>query len=364
MSHFIHTLLADRIAAVVNEALRSFLNDVKEDINCIKSDLANLTVVVNEIVQDLEEHKNNPGSVVHSSLPQYNVDCCSEDVTVLGKNIDVLRFKMNVKNMRINRAFASLDSKVVSMNMSLESDFDFMKREMLRVNETVSVKVKQIHSNISSIDTRINDGFSLLESKLDTIIFSELAILDTRVSGLNDAVRGNLNDVKAELRNVSEATHAMSNKINKYEMNATTNGWRQVVNFDMMDPNSNCPPGWQLTGYSKRSCGRVNTSRMSCDSVFFPVSSGPYNQVFGRIKAYAWERPMAFYLTGRETIDSVYFCGVAVMHGNPRQHIWTFAAGGLENITYHYLSSPCDTNRIDTTPAPLFVGEDYFCESG
>ena len=63
---------------------------------------------------------------------------------------------------------------------------------MLRVNETVSVKVKQIHSNISSIDTRMNDGFSLLESKLDTIIFSELAILDTRVSGLNDAVRGNL----------------------------------------------------------------------------------------------------------------------------------------------------------------------------
>ncbi|CAI8008183.1 hypothetical protein GBAR_LOCUS5632 [Geodia barretti] len=27
---------ADRIAAVVNEALRSFLNDVQEDINCIK----------------------------------------------------------------------------------------------------------------------------------------------------------------------------------------------------------------------------------------------------------------------------------------------------------------------------------------
>ena len=170
--------------------------------------------------------------------------------------------------------------------------------------------------------------------------------------------------MKAELRNVSEATHAMSNKINKYEMNATTNGWRQVVNFDMTDPNSNCPPGWQLTGYSKRSCGRVNTSRMSCDSVIFPVSGGPYNQVWGRIKAYAWGRPMAFYLTGRETIDSVYFCGVAVMHGNPRQHIWTFAAGGLENITYHYLSSPCDTNRIDTTLAPLFVGEDYFCESG
>ena len=351
----------------MNEALRSFFSEVKEDINYIKSDLANLTVVVNEIVQDLKEHKNNTGSTVPSSLPQYNVDCCSEDVTVLGQKIDVLQFKMNLNNMRMNRAFASLDSKVVSMNMSLESDFEFIKKELLRVNETVSVEVKQIHSNISSIDIRMNDGFSLLESKLDTIILSELAILDTRVSGLNDAVRGNLNDVKAELRNISKTTHAMSNKINKYKMNAsmeTTNGWRQVANFDMTDPNSTCPPGWQLTGYSKRSCGRVNISRMSCDSVFFPVSGGPYNQVWGRIKAYAWGRPMAFYVTGRETIDSVYFSGVAVMHGNPRQHIWTFAAGGLENITYHYLSCPCDTPRINTKPAPPFVGEDYFCESG
>ena len=98
-------------------------------------------MVVNEIVQDLEEHKNNPESVVHS----YNVDCCTEDVTVLGQKIDVLQYKMNVNNMRMNMAFASLDSKVVSMNISLDSDFDFIKREILRVNETVSVEVKKIH---------------------------------------------------------------------------------------------------------------------------------------------------------------------------------------------------------------------------
>ncbi|CAI8007605.1 hypothetical protein GBAR_LOCUS5292, partial [Geodia barretti] len=49
-------------------------------------------------------------------------------------------------------------------------------------------------------------------------------------------------------------------------------GWRRVVYLNMTDPNTNCPPGWQLTSHSKRTCGKVNTSRFSCDSVFFSVS--------------------------------------------------------------------------------------------
>ena len=27
--------------------------------------------------------------------------------------------------------------------------------------------------------------------------------------------------------------------------------------MDMTDPNTNCPSGWQLTGYSKKTCGRA-----------------------------------------------------------------------------------------------------------
>ena len=42
-------------------------------------------------------------------------------------------------------------------------------------------------------------------------------------------------------------------------------GWRRVVYLNMTDPNTNCPSGWNLTPYSKRTCGKVSISRLSCD---------------------------------------------------------------------------------------------------
>ena len=142
-------------------------------------------------------------------------------------------------------------------------------------------------------------------------------------------------------------------------------GWRRAVYLDMTDPNTYCPSGWQLTGYSKRTCGRANSSRHSCDSVSFPVSGGPYSQVCGRIRAYQYGGPDAFWgyeHGGQTTIDSVYVCGVALMYGSPRQHIWTFASGAWENDKRRQTwNCPCDNGAISIPP---FVGEDYFCESG
>ena len=141
-------------------------------------------------------------------------------------------------------------------------------------------------------------------------------------------------------------------------------GWRRAVYLDMTDPNTNCPSGWQLTGYSKRTCGRASSSGRSRDSVFFPVSGGPYSQVCGRIRAYQRGQPDAFIgynRYGQTTIDSAYVSGVAVMYGNPRQHIWTY--GAWENqLTPGAWNCSCDTNGVISIPP--FVGEDYFCESG
>ena len=85
--------------------------------------------------------------------------------------------------------------------------------------------------------------------------------------------------------------------------------------------------------YSKRTCGRSSTGGHTCDSVFFPVSGG---QVCGRIRAYQWGLAEGYlgYINVLTTIDRNYFDGVAVMHGSPRQHIWTFGIGPWENDTY------------------------------
>ena len=149
-----------------------------------------------------------------------------------------------------------------------------------------------------------------------------------------------------------------------YECGGTGN-WRRVVYLDMRDPHTNCPSGWDLISY-KRSCGKFCTSSsLSCDSVFFPVRGGNYTSVCGSIRAYQYEYTDGFeaYHDGNvTTIDGAYVTGVSPTHGRPRQHIWTFAAGGAEDRPIRYDVCPCDTSMNINIPS--FVGEDYFCESG
>ena len=133
----------------------------------------------------------------------------------------------------------------------------------------------------------------------------------------------------------------------------------------MTDPNINCPSGWQLTSYSKRTCGKVSTGHLTCDSVTFPVSGRDYTRVCGRIIAYQVNHTDGFetYHDGVvTTIDGAYVSGVSLTHGSPRQHIWTFAAGRIENHPTLIDACPCDATINITVPP--FVGGDYFCESG
>ena len=144
-----------------------------------------------------------------------------------------------------------------------------------------------------------------------------------------------------------------------------TEGWQRVLYLNMTDPTSTCPDGWQLTGYSKRTCGRISSASRTCDSAIFPICGVEYSKICGRIIAYQWGGPEAFwaYHTRKETtIDDAYVAGVSLTHGSPRQHIWTFAAGATEgNPTWDEVC-PCDASININVPS--FVGEDYFCESG
>ena len=69
-----------------------------------------------------------------------------------------------------------------------------------------------------------------------------------------------------------------------------------------------------------------------------------------------------FFPNWRDPIDGPYFDGVAVMHGSPRQHIWTFAIGHFKNDSSP-ANCPCDLTYRQR-PIPSYVGNDCFCESG
>ena len=66
---------ARRIAAAVNAALRPVLNEMKEDISSVKSEITNLSNKVGHFAEELGDHKRETASVlanyrIHSSV------CC------------------------------------------------------------------------------------------------------------------------------------------------------------------------------------------------------------------------------------------------------------------------------------------------
>ena len=96
----------------------------------------------------------------------------------------------------------------------------------------------------------------------------------------------------------------------------------------------------------------------------FPTSL-QYSKVCGRVTAYQQSSTDAFYGSIRQgTIDGVYADGVSMTYGNPRHHIWTFAAGWSELVhqNSNIYNCPC-SDSPGTTPPPSFVGNNYFCES-
>ena len=142
-------------------------------------------------------------------------------------------------------------------------------------------------------------------------------------------------------------------------------GWRRVVFINMTDTSYNCPTGFNLTSYSKRTCGRSHTLYRGCSSTTFSVGDLPYSQVCGRIRGYQFGATSAFAFSTRN-IDTRYVGGVSLTHGigstGSRQHIWTFAAG-LSEVTTSYATEGCPCDAAPSV-VPAFVGNDYFCESG
>ena len=134
----------------------------------------------------------------------------------------------------------------------------------------------------------------------------------------------------------------------------------RVANFDMSDPDQNCPDGFMEVNSANpplRLCGRPGP--VGCTSVFYATNGIEYSRVCGRARGYVFGSPDGF---GTLPLDSHYVEGLSVTYGSsPRTHIWTFATS-WEN-TDQPNGCPCDTNNYQGT-VPSFVGHDYFCESG
>ena len=131
--------------------------------------------------------------------------------------------------------------------------------------------------------------------------------------------------------------------------------------IDMTDEISTCPENLNYTVVnSTRMCRAAHTRSSTCTSVIYPARSVAYTMVCGRVRGYHYNTNEGFF--SGTLADGYYVDGLSVTHGNPRNHIWTFAAGRSKE--YNYPSWNCPCALYPGTAAPSFVGEKYFCESG
>ena len=131
--------------------------------------------------------------------------------------------------------------------------------------------------------------------------------------------------------------------------------WTRVAYLNMSDPMQSCPQNWtdRYSTNELRVCGRRSGS---CSSVFYPTDGRFYTGVCGRLIGYQFGHPDGIRVrTPNYTIDEVYVDGISVTHGSPRSHIWTFA-GSPNNAS---ANCPCKGRG-----APIYVGDNYYCESG
>ena len=144
--------------------------------------------------------------------------------------------------------------------------------------------------------------------------------------------------------------------------------WHRVAFLNMSDSKYRCPAAWMVhNNNGVVACRRPTSDRAGCSGHVFQVSQLQYSKVCGRIIGYQFRSPdgytdpRGFYRN--VSIDSPYMDGVSLTRGTPRKHIWSFAAGVLEqNRDY---GCPCvDNYEGPPNPVQPFVGDNYYCESG
>ena len=130
----------------------------------------------------------------------------------------------------------------------------------------------------------------------------------------------------------------------------STRGWQRVADIDMTDPTQDCPaPFTNVNGL----CARRSDG---CFSMTIKIPNVEYTKVCGRVKAYQNNAPDGIHGL---SIEDAYVDGISLTHGQPRQHVWTFAYASHGSALNQ---CPC-LSGSSTIPNSI-VGSDYFCDTG
>ena len=131
-------------------------------------------------------------------------------------------------------------------------------------------------------------------------------------------------------------------------------GWTRIASVNITKGDA-CPTGWKKNSKDGTSYCRSKSDNAGCYPVVFSSKGISYQKVCGMARGYQKGQTDAF-LQGD---------GLFITHGEPRKHIWMYAAGysDRENAANHFLSNcPCAAKPGKGPDSS--IGSNYYCEAG
>ena len=237
-----------------------------------------------------------------------------------------------------------------------------------KIEKYTNLAISKLTDNVSDLAVQIDDiksvsithaEFNIILSQLST----QLDETNNSITSVATTVDKNISSLFIQLDVVYR--FALSVQPEAIGIHCGAGLWYRVAHLDMTDPSQQCPTAWrEVTMDGIRVCARPNSTERSCPGVLYNASYR-YSKVCGRVIGYQFGSPSAFELGVIEnrTIDEDYVEGVSITHGHdPRQHIWSYAAGSSEyRISQECSDSKCPCNGGRQPPS--YVGNNYYCES-
>ena len=131
--------------------------------------------------------------------------------------------------------------------------------------------------------------------------------------------------------------------------------WKTIASIN----GSNCPLEWNNGWHNDTSFCTARSNSSGCHRAIFSTNQVVnYQNVCGRVTGFQKGTPDAFNSRSSAQVD-----GISITHGDPRQHIWTYAVGLTnEDRTLQY-DSNCPCGKKAGHNAPEYVGKNFYCDT-
>ena len=152
-------------------------------------------------------------------------------------------------------------------------------------------------------------------------------------------------------------------------------GWLRIAQLDTTNGDT-CPGEWTNNVNYNSYCTGTGAG---CYSANFSVPYS-YNKICGQLRGFQKGTTDAFYpyffsqgatpsgfytpVSYSATVNGVYVDGVSITLGDPRKHIWTYAVGLTDDGNFGDGHFNCPCAKVAIPRVPIFVGNNYYCESG